>query len=53
MPPKSLQKAINAALPGLQDPDDAGSPCDILARANDDGKTFKRIARMIERAAGL
>lgn len=47
LPPESLQKAINAALPGLTD------PCNTLARGNDGGKTFKQIAGMIERAAGL
>lgn len=59
MPPPGLKNAINAALPGLigkkmnEWNEKAENACEFLACKNDDGRSFKQIANIIERAAGL
>lgn len=57
MPPDDLRIAINEALQPLANKRDSlgtlGDACGYLADRNDQGRSFKQIANIIERAAGL
>lgn len=59
MPPANLADAIDEALPSLankfmtHEGCHSRNACEFLSTKNDEGKSFKQIANMIEHAAGL